>query len=352
MASDLQKVKVLIGSTLSSEFISENSGVPVTTIDFYRRQKNDLNRIYTKNLTRLLPLAEKIYKSKDIMGFRFGKLTVLEKTDKKKRKELLYRCKCDCGNIVYQTSYHLKSGHVRSCGCLQPESASRVAAGHFRDGTKVTSFTKKPISNNTTGYLGVTTYQQSGKTKYQAQLQYQKKNYNKKGFATPEEAHEARLELEKKYLPKELWQGRKKPKYKQQGVEKDVIGKRFGLLTAIRKTDEKRDRKPVYECVCDCGRTVKKTSHDLTKGAYSCGKCVRSYIAEKKPVDNKSGYLGVYEMKYRGGIKYCAQLVFNGKKYYGGSFDNPEEAYQARLRLERKIIPSELIKQHKKPPTA
>lgn len=348
MASNLQKIKVLIGSTLSNEEISEKSGVPLLTIKQYRKKETNLDRIQTKNIDRLLSLAEEVYKTQDLVGFRFGRLNVLQKTDKRQRKEFLYRCVCDCGNIVYQTSYNLKSGHARSCGCLQPESAKKVAAGHFRNGTKVTNFIKKPISNNTTGYLGVTTYQQGGRTKYQAQLQYQRKHYQKKGFDTAEEAYAARLKLEREHLPEELWQEKKrrKPKYKQAKPEATIIGERFGLLTVAKKTDEIINGKDVYECVCSCGRTVNKTIHDLRRGAYSCGVCIRANVSEKIPKGNKSGYLGVYEVNYRGELRYCAQLVFNRKKYYGGTFPTAEEAYQARLRLEKKIIPPELRKKH------
>lgn len=127
----------------------------------------------------------------------------------------------------------------------------------------------------------------------------------------------------------------------------NLIGKQFGLLTVIAKTNEVRNgKKPVYECVCTCGRKVGKTRHDLRHGAYSCGVCVRTTVSEKKPKVNKSGYLGVYQVNYRGELRYCAQLVFNRKKYYGGIFPTAEEAYQARLRLEKKIIPPELRKKH------
>ena len=59
-------------------------------------------------------------------GQKFGKLTVLELTEKrlyinpqgKKLFKKYYKCKCECGNeiIVYQG--HLTSGHTKSCGCI------------------------------------------------------------------------------------------------------------------------------------------------------------------------------------------------------------------------------------------
>lgn len=34
------------------------------------------------------------------------------------RKEIIWNCKCDCGNITQVTTHSLHSGHTRSCGCL------------------------------------------------------------------------------------------------------------------------------------------------------------------------------------------------------------------------------------------
>lgn len=55
---------------------------------------------------------------KDLCGQKFGYLTVLEKTGKRKGSQPIYLCKCDlCGQIVEQTSNHL-SKSTKSCGCL------------------------------------------------------------------------------------------------------------------------------------------------------------------------------------------------------------------------------------------
>lgn len=54
----------------------------------------------------------------NIIGKRFGKLTVIFKTNEKYSDgSFLYECKCDCGNTIKTTSSRLKSGHVKSCGC-------------------------------------------------------------------------------------------------------------------------------------------------------------------------------------------------------------------------------------------
>jgi len=44
---------------------------------------------------------------------------VLEKTNNRRHKQrTIYKCKCDCGNIVYVPSNSLITGNTKSCGCL------------------------------------------------------------------------------------------------------------------------------------------------------------------------------------------------------------------------------------------
>ena len=57
--------------------------------------------------------------SKDITGQKFGKLTVLKPTKKRKNGNVVWLCLCDCGNIREVVSGNLQSGHTQSCGCLQ-----------------------------------------------------------------------------------------------------------------------------------------------------------------------------------------------------------------------------------------
>lgn len=45
-------------------------------------------------------------------------LTVLEECKERERGYKVYKCLCDCGNITYVRGTHLRSGHTKSCGCL------------------------------------------------------------------------------------------------------------------------------------------------------------------------------------------------------------------------------------------
>ena len=45
-----------------------------------------------------------------------------------------------------------------------------------------------------------------------------------------------------------------------------LIGRRFGLLSVIAKTPERREKYIVWRCLCDCGQEILVTTHDLQSG--------------------------------------------------------------------------------------
>jgi len=54
-------------------------------------------------------------KKVDITGKRFGKITALNITDKRKNGHVVWNCRCDCGNIIEVTTGYLQSGDTKSC---------------------------------------------------------------------------------------------------------------------------------------------------------------------------------------------------------------------------------------------
>lgn len=55
--------------------------------------------------------------SKDISGMIFGCLTALEPTDKRASNgNIIWHCKCSCGNYIDVAISNLIRGHTRSCG--------------------------------------------------------------------------------------------------------------------------------------------------------------------------------------------------------------------------------------------
>lgn len=76
----------------------------------------------------------------DLTGQKFGRLTVLSKTNKKQCNHIIWVCQCDCGNIKEVTGSDLHSGRIKSCGCLQRESASNnreKRKTHGKTGTRL-----------------------------------------------------------------------------------------------------------------------------------------------------------------------------------------------------------------------
>lgn len=47
-----------------------------------------------------------------------------------------FKCKCDCGNIIDVCATSLKTGHTKSCGCLQKEVVARLNTKHGMSATK------------------------------------------------------------------------------------------------------------------------------------------------------------------------------------------------------------------------
>ncbi len=60
-----------------------------------------------------------------LVGKRFGRLVVLEATDRRMSGDIVWKCKCDCGNITYVATCNLtaKRSFTASCGCMRKEKA-------------------------------------------------------------------------------------------------------------------------------------------------------------------------------------------------------------------------------------
>ena len=66
----------------------------------------------------------------DLTGQRFGRLVALEYDEAQSKivGRSCWRCQCDCGNSAIVVTNLLTSGHTQSCGCLQREHTSRLGA--------------------------------------------------------------------------------------------------------------------------------------------------------------------------------------------------------------------------------
>ena len=131
----------------------------------------------------------------DLTGKKFGRLTVIEVTDKRDyRGSIYWKCKCKCGNIVEVSNSQLVSKNVVSCGCKKKEINQTIHDQlTFTDNTCI-EFLKhrKHRNDNTSGFRGVS---QKGK-KYRVNIGFKGKTYHLGTYESFEEAKKKRLEAE------------------------------------------------------------------------------------------------------------------------------------------------------------
>lgn len=61
----------------------------------------------------------------DLYGQKFGRLTVIDRAENDRYGGTRWKCLCDCGKETTVSGKCLKSGHTKSCGCLNRENTSR-----------------------------------------------------------------------------------------------------------------------------------------------------------------------------------------------------------------------------------
>ena len=80
-------------------------------------------------------------KVKDETGHAYGRLRVFSRAENV-GTDAAWFCGCECGKVVRATGIDLRRGHVRSCGCLQRETAFRqqFRHGHLARGKQGVEF--------------------------------------------------------------------------------------------------------------------------------------------------------------------------------------------------------------------
>jgi hypothetical protein len=66
-------------------------------------------------------------KQVNLVGIKFNRLHVIELFGTRKygkNNKRIWKCRCDCGKIVYQNTGALTTGNSKSCGCLHNELSS------------------------------------------------------------------------------------------------------------------------------------------------------------------------------------------------------------------------------------
>ena len=81
----------------------------------------------SKARTKQMGMANKNKYIKDLRNQRFGSLVAIEPTEKRDSGRcVIWKCQCDCGNIVELSSHVLKQGQV-SCGCNKSKGELKIA---------------------------------------------------------------------------------------------------------------------------------------------------------------------------------------------------------------------------------
>lgn len=75
-------------------------------------------------------------KALDLTNQKFNRLTVLGKSDKKGEK-VMWKCQCDCGNIIYVATCNLRGNKFKSCGCLKNEKLIQRSTKHNKCHTRL-----------------------------------------------------------------------------------------------------------------------------------------------------------------------------------------------------------------------
>lgn len=61
---------------------------------------------------------------KNLIGQKFGKLTVLKQSKIRRERHVFWICQCECGNTCEVCSKELLNGDTQSCGCLSRNNSS------------------------------------------------------------------------------------------------------------------------------------------------------------------------------------------------------------------------------------
>ena len=127
-------------------------------------------------------------KGKDISGMEFGFITAIEPTDKRDRKDVVWRCRCRCGTELELPATRLILNNTLSCGCIQKEFVKR--ANKYFGGTSLEKSLDDSVTStrSMSGYVGVT----RKRDKWQAYITYKRQRISLGVYDKLEDAVKAR----------------------------------------------------------------------------------------------------------------------------------------------------------------
>lgn len=76
-------------------------------------------------------------KVQNLVGLRFGILTVTERASNGKHGDAMWVCRCDCGNTLTVRAGDLRCGHTKSCKCMKEVWNSEKHKSHGLSKTRL-----------------------------------------------------------------------------------------------------------------------------------------------------------------------------------------------------------------------
>lgn len=265
----------------------------------------------------------------DMTGRRFGKLTVVEDSGKRDGSgSILWRCRCDCGGEILAVRSQLESGNIESCGCVPKKRAS-------------------------TNQIEDLTGRRFGELTVLSQTERDARNHVRW-------LCRCSCGKEIKVLASRLKNGHTRScgckRHSASYNKKDLTGQRFGRLTVLYQSSKRtKSGRPYWHCKCDCGNELDVFVGSLLCGlTKSCGcwnqeqsakmhdhmhyqndTCVE--ILERSCKDsnkNKAGFRGLFLTKSG---TYRVMITFQKTIYNLGYYKTFAEAVRVRLEAEETL---------------
>lgn len=76
-------------------------------------------------------------KLKDLIGQKFGRWTVIARSENNKENRAMWLCRCECGNEKIVVGKDLREGKSLSCGCLKSEILKKIKTKHGKSNFKL-----------------------------------------------------------------------------------------------------------------------------------------------------------------------------------------------------------------------
>lgn len=228
----------------------------------------------------------------DLIGQKFGNLTVIGYREGSKGIRCMRVCKCDCGNIVLKTDKYLKNRKTRTCGC------------HLIKETKVCSVCKKAKAKSNFHKRKDRTTGVSSKCK-KCMSEYKKKRYWSDHEVELEKLTKSRTKPENILQRKRYYEMNKKEyhdrykKYITDPIKKETfLENRRKSRIKIKNKERESIQKREYNKRPEVRERLKKTHHKkkVTDINYVIKRRLRSRLRQV------TKRLGSLKYKYRSSL--------------------------------------------------